>query len=378
MKWLHILLISSIFCVAPSCRDEYMPDLDRSERNVLVVEGFLNAGQEPTFIRLTRNLPLTEEANLGVRPEINATVTVEGTDNSVQSLSQDPSGLYTATLTLQDDLGYRVRIITTRNEEYLSEFVEVKPSPPIDSIGWTRDENGVIVHANTHDDTGGSVYYRWEYDETWEINSTYYTNYIFENLEVRLRRMPEEDRSVCFKYGTSRNVIVGSSARLQSDRIEQAPLLRIPPADERLSVRYSIMVRQYVLDKKGYEFFDLMKKNTEQIGTIFDPQPSELSGNFTCISNPQIPVIGYINAGTIAEKRFFIRSSEIPNWNFYVHCPIKEVTPDSVIYYLSDGTYIPYAIHSTIPGTIDYYLTSYPRCVDCTERNGSLQRPSYW
>ena len=360
-----------------SCRDEYIPHLDASDRKVLIVEGFLNAGDRSGWIKLSRSLPIAAEGNQSVWTEWGATVVVEGEDNSVQPLPQDAEGLYSGPLTLQAALRYRVRIKTHNNHEYLSEPMEVKESPPIDSIGFNRINGDVVVHVNTHDNSGQSVYYRWEFDETWEINTHYFSNFIYENRAVR-RRRPGEERSVCYKYGKSTNVIIGSSARLQADRISQQPLIRIPRNDEKLSVRYSILVRQHVLDKNGYAYFDLLKKNTEQIGSVFDPQPSELTGNFRCISDPGLPVTGYINAGSISEKRFFIRSAEVPGWNFYLFCPSKIVTPDSIDYYFAGEGYIPYAVKEEIPGTIDYYLGSYPRCVDCTTRQGSLERPSYW
>src|SRR5690606_11887431 len=140
----------------------------------------------------------------------------------------------------------------------------------------------------------------------------------------------------------SANILIASSAKLQSDRIAEAPLLQIPTGSEKLGWRYSILVRQYALDKNAYEFYDLMKKNTESIGTIFDPQPSEIRGNFTCITNPEEPVIGHVTASTVTEKRIFINSTEVSDWVFVENCPVQEVTTDSVVYYLVGGGYILY------------------------------------
>jgi hypothetical protein len=65
----------------------------------------------------------------------------------------------------------------------------------------------------------------------------------------------------------------------------------------------------------GYNYYTLLKQNTEQLGSIFDSQPSTLTGNIHCITDPTLPVIGYITAGTVQEKRIYINNGQLPlNW----------------------------------------------------------------
>ncbi|MCR6722468.1 MAG: DUF4249 domain-containing protein [Chitinophagaceae bacterium] len=253
----------------------------------------------------------------------------------------------------------------------------MKQTPVIDSIGWTRGNDGVVVHANAHDDTGNTTYYRWEYEETWEIHSFFASGLIYDDGKVRDRVFPDEERMVCWKDARSTSIIIASSAKLNGDRISEMPIVNIPNGHEKLAWRYSILVRQYALDKNAYEFYDLMKKNTESIGTIFDPQPSEIRGNFVCVTDPEEPVIGHVTASTVEEQRIFINSSQVPNWVFVQNCPEQNVTPDSIVYYFEGGGYIPYDTKED-NGNIEYYLASYAGCVDCTKRGGGRQRPSFW
>ncbi|HEX8377054.1 MAG TPA: DUF4249 family protein [Pedobacter sp.] len=66
-------------------------------------------------------------------------------------------------------------------------------------------------------------------------------------------------------------------------------------------------VKQYGITKEGFNFLAKMKENTEQVGGIFDPQPTELKGNIFCMTNPCEKVIGFMHAGRISEKRIFIK-----------------------------------------------------------------------
>jgi hypothetical protein len=64
-------------------------------------------------------------------------------------------------------------IKTKGGEEYISDYVGIMDTPPIDSVAWRPDGDGVSVMVNTHDVTGQSKYYRWDYVETWEYESPF-------------------------------------------------------------------------------------------------------------------------------------------------------------------------------------------------------------
>ena len=189
-------------------------------------------------------------------------------------------------------------------------------------------------------------------------------------------RTQTEDISTCWKYGFSTNILVGSSAALQSDIIYRAPINFIENGNEKLAVRYSILLRQYALDKSGYEFYEMMKKNTEGLGTIFDAQPSEIRGNIHCISDPGELVIGYVFAPVIEEKRFFISAHELQGWKFDQDCPKFNIpgNVDSLDAAYAGGLSI---FEPIFVMPIRYYAARVG-CSDCTARGGSLTKPSYW
>lgn len=377
MKYsLICLFVMSVF----SCRDRYEPDVISSPYSYLVVEGVLTVGG-PASIRLTRTSKLD---TTGFRAELNAQVTVEGKDNTTRPMVHSGSGNYSSpNLNLVLNTEYRLRIRTSAGKEYLSEYVMARQTPAIDSIGWKRDEEGVRIYANAHDATNNTRYYRWDYDETWEIRAYYYSLYMYiKNNNTVRERTPAELVYNGWKYNSSKSIILGSSARLQSDIIFEAPVNFIEKDAERLAVRYSILLRQYALDKEGYDFYELMKRNTESLGTIFDVQPSEIRGNIKCLTDPSELVIGYVSASTITEKRVFISVGQLPGWRFQEYCPSFDVAnhPDSLRLAYSGEYLSPIdAIYSlVVPGLIVGYLSSYPPCVDVTKRGASVVRPSYW
>ncbi len=378
MKRIKIFLCFIIVVTGFACKEEYNPEIISSSNSYLVVEGVLNAGADSTFIYLTRTFKLDDSAS--IQRERNAQVVVEGKDNTSRQLTMTGDGIYTSpNLNLVLNNEYRLRITTITGKEYLSDYVVAKKTPVIDSMGFRQDDKGVQVYVNAHDATNNTRYYRWEYDETWEIRTYYNSGYKYINGIVEPRQ-PGDDVSTCWKYDEFSSIILGSTARLQSDIVFRAPVVFIGRGSEKLAVRYSVLLRQYALDKPAYEFYEMMKKNTEGLGSIFDPQPSEIKGNIHCTSDPGESVIGYVSAATVEKQRYFIARSQISDWFFYQDCPSIPVLnhPDSIDDAYKGGGSIYEAVFSPMSGMITHYLFSPIPCVECPARGGSLIRPSYW
>jgi hypothetical protein len=255
----------------------------------------------------------------------------------------------------------------------------------MDSVSWTKENDGVQIYVTTHDDLNKSIYYRWEYDETWEIHSAYYAFYKYantnaNNYNIVPRGSAEPNIFYCWKYDTLRNIVLQSSEKLTKDIISLKPLRFISYLDEKLGVRYSIQVRQYALDKEGYQFYELLRKNTESLGTIFDPQPSVLNSNIHSLSDPKELVIGYIGVATMQQQRIFIDSWQLGlvTYNILRECESKDVVnnPDSLAPY-SSPYWWPYDAVFQGPA-IKAYKISESRCVDCRLRGGNNTKPSFW
>ena len=242
-----VLLIVSFI----SCKEPYIPPNGSLEKPLLVVDANLEPSNT-TSITLSRTTNLNDPAV--IRTENNAVVTVEGKDNTLFSLINRGNGLYTGNLNLAVNNEYRLRI-KNAGKEYLSDWVKTIFNPPLDSISWKQEDDGVHIYVNTNDPTQTAKYFRWDYNETWEIRSRYFSEYIFTNGALRRRNFPGEDVSICWKFSPSTGIFLANSTRLQSGIISQMPIVFIPHGDEKLFVRYSIIAKQYALAEDAYNFF---------------------------------------------------------------------------------------------------------------------------
>lgn len=377
-----------LFSLVFGCREKYVPNLNLPATSYLVVEGFINSGTGPTTITLTRTTKLVDTSKIFY--ERKATVSVEGKINTTAfPLTETGPGVYTISqLTLNVNDQYRVYIKTQAGKEYVSDYSAVRTTPDIDSVSWKSVNTGVQIYANTHDAQGKTKYYQYKYDETWEFHSQYYTSIkVFYNALNRPRlgyrdssALGNPDRTLftCWKSTSLTNILVATSEKLTQDVISEQPLVFIEPDSWKLSVLYSINLKQFALSQQRYRFLEQLKKNTEQLGSIFDAQPSDNNGNIHCITNKEEPAIGFVEVSQEKQKRIFISNTQLPDWRYYSGCkPQIEVKniPDSLN--MASGLLATYVAERSPFGEIVSGYFAEPDCVDCTFR-GSNKKPPFW
>jgi hypothetical protein len=369
------------------CKKPYNPPATSTSNSYLVVDGVINLSVDSTVIKVSRTVKLNSKTVLN--PVLGATVTIESEQNgSVPLYDINNDGHYFSyDIAIPPTQRYRLRIVDGA-KQYLSDFVTVKPTPNIDSIGYNIQNNIVNLYVNTHDPANNTRYYRWDYDETWIFHTKYESSFVLDPSTNTIQpRNAFQQIFSCFGSDVSPQLILNSTVKLSKDVVYQNPLTQIPLTSEKIENKYSILVREYALTQDAFNFYQQLSNNTEQLGSIFDAQPSQLTGNIHCISNPGEPVLGYVSATNVQTKRVYIVNSQLPGdipptypydctqgtalykdqlgnnqvQNTLINPPI-DYLPTSAIY---AGT------------TIIGYLYSSLECTDCTIR-GTLQAPSWW
>jgi hypothetical protein len=365
--------LSLVILAGTACKQIYAPPAVAHPPDYLVVEGFIeNNGVDSTLFTLSRT---TKADTSEYIPELGAMCTIEGSDNSIRQLGEVGKGIYGAPLTgFNSNTNYRLHINTTRGKQYASDYVPLVKNPPIDSISWKRLDNavyqGIQIYANTHDPQNATHYYRWEYQETWEFHSSFFATVRYIPGTGIIPYSPNTINT-CWKSDPSTGILLATSTQLAQDVIYEAPLVLVPLNSQQINWRYSILVKQYALTAAAFNWWQVLSKNTEQIGSIFGVLPSVNPGNIRCLTDTNEMVLGYVGGGNSTSQRIFITIDQVRPWSYDPDCP--DIQPDKN-YSLQDLLgmgYLPW--QSSPSGT----FLSYPRCVDCT-LTGTNIRPSFW
>jgi len=363
------------------CVEPYEPKINKEVFDILVVDGYINTTDRSAKVRLSRAVPV--DAEMPPSQENDATVFIEDEGGTMYYLNNSGLGMYIASdLEWDESKRYRLHVLTGADEEYLSDYVTLKSSPPIDSVVWKPDVGGISIYVNTHDDEANSTFYEWTYEETWEYRSSFNSTYkVVDGLPYM--RTSDEQIYTCWSTQASTKLLVGTSEQLSSDVIRDFPIISIPGESSKLTLRYSIQVQQRTLSREEFDFKRQLERTTESLGGLFDAMPSAVVGNIRSThSTSTNPVLGYFSGGGVSKQRIFINYYDLPNEILAIRrpplCNEDNINTIPVEEVASTTDLLIYPIFSQSANAIVAYTSAASRCADCTFFGGTTTRPDFW
>ena len=374
-KLFRILFIISISLLTGGCLDKYDAPISENKIGYLVIDGFINTTSKTATVKLSRAISLSASEAF---PTVgNATVIVEGEDGSTTTLIERPKGIYELTSSVfANPTRFRLKTILNDGMQYESDFIQPLVTPPIDSITWKPNQNGITVYVNTHNDIDQTKFYKWNFTETWSYSAQYFSYFNLQNGEAFIRK-PEEYIYDCYSKEKSSAIIIGSTVRLSKNAVRNLPLTAINKESRKLFQRYSILVEQRSLDADAYNYWNNLQKSSENLGGLFDPLPSQVTGNIRNTGDDKDPVFGYFSAGTVEQQRLFISFSELPSYLRsikYNLCEVVKVPLKDLGNLASQNVLLEAYGQPVIEG---YTATTY-ECADCRTYGGTTTKPDFW
>jgi hypothetical protein len=375
----HIFLrILLLILIISSCVEPYDAPTTTTDANYLVVDGFLQTSGK-VKVALSRAISLGSSDQPS--SEQSAVVAIEEEEGAVTFLPHTANGLYESdNLIINPAKKYKLSIKVAL-QEYQSEWIPLKQSPPIDEVGYVVEDDQLKINVSTRDITNNSRYYRWNYTETFEYTTPYYSSYVIKGGSPVIR--PESEQIYqCWRTQSLRRILLASTTHLSEDVVDDFQLLSINRGSLSISKKYSILVQQQALTEEAYNYWLNVQKTTESLGGLFDPLPSEVTGNLRCVTNPDEPVIGFFSGGTISEKRIYITPKDLP-LNFaayrYPYCLPDTILNDKIPQVSNPDALISPINGMFFPFPIIGYLTAESVCIDCRQLGkGVTTRPDFW
>jgi hypothetical protein len=374
MKGQTCLIVMLLCVLSTGCVTKFIPEVTE-DKNLLVVEGLMTDQNETYTVKLSRSNPLGETK--GLNPVPGAEVTIADDFDNIYSLSEISPGIYrsdSASFTGLHGRKYSLHVSIAKSSGgrsyYESTPAELIPVPLIDSIFfekvtikdapefYNRIED-CQIYIDTHDATGKCQYFKWDFSETWEFHLHW-----------------DHPNKICWRTEKSNKINVKNTTGLVDTRVSKYPLNYIPNTSDKLEVKYSILTSQYSISPEEYAYCEKMKGFSEDVGGLYDQMPAYISGNITCINNPEEQVLGYFSVSGKTSKRIFIKSTFNGQVNLYKDCPTDIIyNPPPVIAGLDSYIWILESHPFFTPPYI--VLTDQKACVDCTTRGTNI-KPSFW
>jgi hypothetical protein len=176
--------------------------------------------------------------------------------------------------------------------------------------------DGMAIFVDSYDQSNTAKFYRYEYEETFMIVAP---NWVREeaivlgnecpNCRVGLEERRENTR-VCYRREVSNQQNVLENTSLDTDKVEGHLVRFLASTDYKISHRYSLLVKQFVISEGAYTYYKTLGDFSSE-GSIFSQiQTGFVEGNIKAQSDSNEKVIGYFDVNSVSEKRIFFNYSD--------------------------------------------------------------------
>ena len=364
--------------------------------STLVVEATITNELKNQTIKLGRSFSLDAS---GPNPETNASVFLTDVLGNNYTFSENENGVYGSDqeFAAEKNITYILTITTADGGIYKSSEASFNGLSTIDSYEARATTfngvDGVGIFLDSSDPLGNSRYYRYTYEETYEIRAPYWSpqELVIIDLEkftVGLELKTEPNR-ICYNTIFSNTILLNSTNDLTVDEVSNFQIHFIPKSASILRYRYSILVNQYSQSREAYVFYETLKDFSSSESVFSESQPGFFNGNLFSEGNPNEKVIGFFEVSSVVSQRLFFNFRDIYSLDllpdYFVDCqfiaPLLR-SPDSslpaaspLMQEINNGFNIFYTYNPELEG--GQYLLVNRKCGDCTPF-GTTVKPEFW
>jgi len=381
IKFQNIILILLLLALT-ACVDEYWPELTKYE-NLLVVDGTITNAPGPYIVKLSISSSVNDSRE---NPLGGASIIIRYQSGNAETLSEIEKGTYsTSPSGIQGILGskYRIEITTPDNNNYFSPFTEMKAPVGLDTVyanieykyseELIHDLSGYQFYLDTKLAETRKNYFMWDLSATYQYNADFLIRFIFNGT---LTAFPEADSlQTCWRTYKVQEIYTSSTVDLTEPVITNFPICFISTETRELSIRYSLLVKQYTLNFEDYQFWNSVKKQNADQGGLYTNQPYQIRGNIYNPENPNEIILGNFTVAGVSEKRIFVDKP----WMLTMYYPVCEITDVDIENFGTIFLYPPqsWPVYAT---TTVGGAPAIPaqECMDCRKNGGTIVKPDFW
>jgi hypothetical protein len=353
-----IILLSFFLSLAISCKDLFVPKIEESQKELLVVEGKITNMENFVQIRLTKALGFNvseNNDNISTNAEKGAIVTIHDNDGNKATLQEMGDGYYKSGY-FPGYVGrtYTLNIKTLDGNEYESEPETMMSQPEsmaltaefgvkeyliFDAYGQSsiKNQNGANVFLDVKTSENDKVYYKFN---TRKVTETKHVEWRFgrctmcpatnvycvavEELnpiptitDVNLNNGTREIKH--FNLGFIQEAIYDPSDK---DEIKDPPT----------TFGWLLSCTVSRISEHEYLYYSKLRDQLNANSRIFDPLPTQLLSNIKCVNDNSKVVLGYFSVSSTYTIDYFLQydhnSSTV---NYHILNPLpKDISPTCI------------------------------------------------
>lgn len=392
------------------CVEKYEPKTTTFQ-DVLVVESTITNEFKRQEVKLSRAIPID-----GSIPdsERNAIVKITTSNGNTYDFEEVEGGVYKSinAFKAEPNIFYKLTIKTEDDQIYESTEEMLTPINQIGDIHTEKVENGEVVGVRTFINSSidsEAKYFRYEYEETYKIVTPYS---VTKETQIGGIEYPGDcsrlkyvivlsdlenfdSKHICYQTNNNTKIL------LKDNLTTDFSINFITSSDFKLRERYSILVKQYVLTKQNYLFYEILKKMRSSGNILAEIQKGYFHSN---ISGSEDKVVGFFGVNSVSYKRIYFNYLDFnfqqPNYLYFCNETytynylVKNCLPGdgekerSLIYQklyenyphyevLTASNFFPYLLNGQYIYAPLIVTLVKPECGNCTNFSSNI-RPDWW
>ena len=380
-SWIPLIFLG----ILASCVDSFVPETTKYD-SVFFIEALINDDTtRQNVVKMSYSVPINSIANpvIGMPPVriSGAIIALVREDGQSIYFTEKSAGHYYAPEDWYPLAGESYRLYIDYGGNLFESDVKTMPEVnPIEEVTWQHEkdrmgEDGTIFDGyrffvSTRNSRPYPTYFRWDLSSTYYYKAAYRATHVYTGRD----QVPASNLAVmfCFSQKSAKGIFTASTEGLSENVILDAPLHFESQYGDALSIRYSLLVKQYNITEDAWNFWSELSKQVAQSGGLYESQPYRVTGNVFCSTTDTLLVSGIFELSSVSTKRIFVNKPTefdiIP-----VVCRLDTIgTRDLPWYRIPRGSYILYDVAS------NFYFYANPQCFDCTLKGGTTERPAFW
>ncbi|MEQ8238602.1 MAG: DUF4249 domain-containing protein [Cyclobacteriaceae bacterium] len=363
--WILALIVVS--CIQPF-------ELE-SERAVerIVIESEITNKKEAYITQISRTVSGDDHREMV--KVTGASVCFEDELGNCYEAKEEKSGIYatdTSSFIAETGMSYRLLITLANGEELVSNYQTLKAAEPVPPTRLERSTIQALLGSSIVEETVVDVIAdEGTRSETNYSRYSFVGEYAFRTIQQGsiecFREEPDEAPPadiICYNRESNAgflNVYSNESFTIGSEVSHTIFVFRY---NFKVARNYNLTITRHTIDQEAFQFFDQLRRQQEQGGTLFESPPSGIVGNIDNVTNPEGKPLG-----------FFLTSSESSFRTNILPSLFRINAKDSVLY--------PECYPDSIPGRGGPYQLPQPKpfafCCDCRLYPGAFtDQPSNW
>lgn len=366
--------------LASSCIKNFTPEIDKMTSKKIVISGRFTNKSGFQYLYITKSKPIDELYNEDVSGCNGKITNNQGVDIEIQEFAPGVYRYYVNDSDIQPGAYYSIQITTPDGDQLQSEpdlltFVAdvEEPKYTIDSTYngiydyYTR---GVQFYLDIKGSENTSNYYLFEVDGTYEHHALHPREWFYDG---RVHQIIPPDSSLYWCWTTYRvpEIITLSTDNLSKNEFLDFPLLFISLKAPYFTYGYSLLLHQIGLSREAYNYWENMRLNNNQNGSLYSKQPVDMQGNIKNITHPEQEILGFFSACSIEDIRIFIDAQPT-----YPNPACNPIALDRGFRDIGREVYPAFLMNNPIGSYLMVWLPE--PCVNCTYYSGTVSKPDFW